>query len=186
MAENIQILDLHFQPYISAEEIDSAVSRIAADIDSKYFESDNPPVFICILNGSFVFSSDLMKKVKTSSQIEFVRLKSYQGTQSTENVQEVLGLEIDLQGRDVIVLEDIVDTGHTLDKFLKTLQTYKPRSVEIASLIFKKEAFKKSFKIDYLGFEIENKFIVGYGLDYNEYGRNIPEIYQIVHSNEII
>jgi hypoxanthine phosphoribosyltransferase len=97
-------------------------------------------------------------------------------------VQEVLGLEIDLQGRDVIILEDIVDTGHTLDKFLKTLQAYRPRSVEIASLIFKKEAFKKSFKIDYLGFEIENKFIVGYGLDYNEYGRNIPEIYQIVSS----
>jgi hypoxanthine phosphoribosyltransferase len=109
-----------------------------------------------------------------------VRLKSYEGTQSTEKVREVLGLQVDIKDRDLIVVEDIVDTGHTLAHFLEYLKDYEPRSVKLASLIFKKEAFQKEFQIDYLGFEIENKFIVGYGLDYNEYGRNLDAIYQLV------
>lgn len=176
----IQILDLHFQPYISAEEIDKAVSRMATDIDAQFSGSDSHPLFLSILNGSFIFSSDLLKKIKTPCQIEFIRLKSYEGTQTTTNVSEIMGLQLDIRGRDVIILEDIVDTGHTLAHFLEKIKQYEPRSVKIASLIFKKEAFQKSFHIDYLGFEIENKFIVGYGLDYNEYGRNLPEIYQIL------
>jgi hypoxanthine phosphoribosyltransferase len=109
-----------------------------------------------------------------------VRLKSYEGTQSTEKVREVLGLQVDIKDRDLIVVEDIVDTGHTLAHFFEYLKDYEPRSVKLASLIFKKEAFQKEFQIDYLGFEIENKFIVGYGLDYNEYGRNLDAIYQLV------
>lgn len=178
MSQEIQILDLKFKPYISAEEIDQTVLRLAEKIDEDYMGLH--PLFICILNGSFIFASDLLKKVKTPCNIEFVRLKSYEGTQTTEKVQEVLGIQADLKGKDIIIIEDIVDTGHTLANFLEKLSQYEPQSVKIASLIFKKEAFKKEFKIDYLGFEIENKFIVGYGLDYNEYGRNLPEIYQIV------
>lgn len=178
MSQEIQILDLKFKPYISAEEIDQTVLRLAEKIDEDY--RGLHPLFICILNGSFIFASDLLKKVKTPCNIEFVRLKSYEGTQTTEKVQEVLGIQADLKGKDIIIIEDIVDTGHTLANFLEKLSQYEPQSVKIASLIFKKEAFKKEFKIDYLGFEIENKFIVGYGLDYNEYGRNLPEIYQIV------
>jgi hypoxanthine phosphoribosyltransferase len=121
-----------------------------------------------------------LKKVKSPCQIEFVRLKSYDGTQSTEQINEIFGLQVDITDKDIIIIEDIVDTGHTLDNFLKKVATHNPKSVKIASLIFKKEAFQKDFPIDFLGFEIENKFIVGYGLDYNEYGRNYPEIYQII------
>jgi len=178
MQESIQILDLKFKPYISAQEINEKISQIASYIDRDCVGSH--PLFICILNGSFIFASDLLKKVKSPCNIEFVRLKSYEGTQTTENVQEIFGLHSEIEGKDIIIIEDIVDTGHTLHNFLQKINTYHPKSVKIASLIFKKEAFKKEFKIDYLGFEIENKFIVGYGLDYNEYGRNLPEIYQVV------
>lgn len=176
----IQILDLKFRPYLSSEEIDQAVARVAEKVDQDCAMSGTSPLFICILNGSFIFGSDLLKKIKTPCQIEFIRLKSYEGTQTTEKVQEVIGLHQEIAGRDIIIIEDIVDTGHTLDHFLAKLQTMHPKSVKIASLLFKKEAFQKSFPIDYIGFEIENKFIVGYGLDYNEFGRNLPAIYQLV------
>ena len=178
MSGIIQILDLKFQPYISAAEIDKSVDEIAKRIDADY-EGKNP-LFICVLNGSFIFASDLMKKISTPCNIEFVRLKSYEGTYSTEKVREVLGLNSDIKGRDIIIIEDIVDTGHTLAHFFNYLQSFETKSIKLASLIFKKEAFQKDFKIDYLGFEIENKFIVGYGLDYNEYGRNLDAIYQLV------
>lgn len=178
MSGIIQILDLKFQPYISALEIDKSVDEIAKKIDNDY--EGKTPLFICVLNGSFIFASDLLKKVSVPCNIEFVRLKSYEGTSSTEKVREVLGLNCDIKGRDIIIIEDIVDTGHTLAHFFDYLKSFEPRSVKLTSLIFKKEAFKKDFKIDYLGFEIENKFIVGYGLDYNEYGRNLDAIYQLV------
>lgn len=175
----IQILDLQFQPYISASQIDEAVSKMAAKMNEDF--KDKNPLFICILKGSFIFASDLYKKITIPSEIEFIRLKSYDGTQSTEHIQTMIGLSANIVDRNIIILEDIVDTGNTLDSLLKDLSKEKPQSISLASLIFKKEAFKKDFEIDYLGFEIENKFIVGYGLDYNEYGRNLPEIYQIVN-----
>jgi len=178
VSETIQILDLSFKPYISAEHIEIAVSEMAKKIDADY--AGKNPVFICVLKGSFIFASDLLKKVTIPCNIEFVRLKSYSGTQSTEDVKEILGLQTDVKGRDLVILEDIVDTGHTLASFTKKLTKMDPKSMKIASLIFKKEAFQKEFKIDYLAFEIENKFVVGYGLDYNEYGRNLDAIYQIV------
>jgi len=178
MNSEIQILDLKFKPYLSAEMIDKKVGELASKIDLDY--AGRHPLFICILNGSFIFASDLLKKVSLPCNIEFVRLKSYEGTQSTEKVREVLGLQVDIKDRDLIVIEDILDTGHTLAHFFEYLKNYEPRSVKLASLIFKKEAFQKDFPIDYLGFEIENKFIVGYGLDYNEYGRNLDAIYQLV------
>jgi hypoxanthine phosphoribosyltransferase len=180
MYEEIQILDLRFKPYISAFDIEDAVQAMASKIDLDFANADTPPLFICILNGSFIFASDLLRKIKTPSQIEFVRLKSYDGTASTGNLKEIFGLQIDIANREIILIEDIVDTGHTLANFFQIISKHHPKSVRIASLIFKKQAFQKDFKIDYVGFEIENKFIVGYGMDYNEYGRNLPEIYQIV------
>jgi hypoxanthine phosphoribosyltransferase len=174
----IEILDLKFQPYISSEKIDEVVGDLARQINADY--QGKNPLFLCVLNGSFIFASDLLKKISLPCNIEFVRLKSYEGTQSTENVREVLGLNVDIKNRDIIVIEDIVDTGHTLAHFMDYLGTREPKSIKLASLIFKKEAFQKDFKLDYVGFEIENKFIVGYGLDYNEYGRNLDSIYQLI------
>ncbi len=173
----VQILDLQFKPYIDSVKIESAVLDMANKINEDY--KDKNPLFLCILKGSFIFASDLYKKITIPSEIEFIRLKSYDGTQSTENIQTLIGLSANIIDRNIIILEDIVDTGNTLESLLRDLSKEKPQSIALATLIFKKEAFKKDFKIDYLGFEIENKFIVGYGLDYNEYGRNLPEIYQI-------
>jgi hypoxanthine phosphoribosyltransferase len=178
MSTVIQILDLSFKPYISATQIEEANVKMAAKINVDY--KDKNPLFICILKGSFIFASDLFKKITIPAEIEFIRLKSYDGTQSTEHIQTLIGLSANIIDRNIIILEDIVDTGNTLESLLNDLKKEKCQSIGLASLIFKKDAFKKDFKIDYLGFEIENKFIVGYGLDYNEYGRNLPEIYQIV------
>ena len=158
MSEVIEILDLKFQPYISSEKIDRVVGDLARRINEDY--QGKNPLFLSVLNGSFIFTSDLLKKISLLCNIEFVRLKSYDGTQSTENVREVLGL--------------------TLAHFIDYLKTREPKSIKLASLIFKKEAFQKDFELDYVGFEIENKFIVGYGLDYNEYGRNLDSIYQLI------
>ena len=174
----IHLHDKTFEPFISSEEIDFAVSNMAKQMDDDFF--DDIPVFIGVLNGAFMVLSDLMKHYRGMCEVSFLKLASYEGTQSTEKVREVLGLQVDIKDRDLIVIEDIVDTGHTLAHFFEYLKNYEPRSVKLASLIFKKEAFQKDFPIDYLGFEIENKFIVGYGLDYNEYGRNLDAIYQLV------
>ena len=177
----IQILDLKFKPYIDSNQIEHVILKMSEDIERDYRNKNRPPIFIVILNGAFIFASDLLRKINLNSQVEFVRLKSYSGLHSSEQLKEIIGLQIDIKDRDVIIVEDIVDTGYTIDKFIETLKSLDPSTIKIASLIFKKEAFKKEFKIDYSGFEIENKFIVGYGMDYNEYGRNLKEIYQIVN-----
>lgn len=178
MSEGVKILELEFKPYLSADMLDAAVKKMAHKINADF--SDRSPLFICVLNGSFMFMSDLLKKITIPCTIEFVRLKSYDGLQTTSKVNEVLGLHENIADRDVIIVEDIVDTGHTLAYFLEYLKNLKPRSINLAALIFKKEAFQKDFPIDYLGFEIENKFIVGYGMDYKEYGRNLDAVYQLI------
>lgn len=175
---NINILDLTFKPYISENEIKSAVIRLGEKLTKDY--KDKKPLFLSVLNGSFMFTADLVRQIDFECEIEFIRLKSYEGTQSSEVVQEVIGLNKNIEGLDIIIVEDIVDTGLTLHRLIETLTTKNPKSITIASLIFKKEAFKKNYPIDYIGFEIENKFIVGYGLDYDGYGRNLKEIYQII------
>ena len=151
---------------------------MALEINRDYEGKD--PLFIAILNGSFIFAADLIRKITIPCQISFVKLSSYSGTVSTESVKELIGLNEDIQGRHVVIVEDIVDTGLTLDKFLKDLELKHPASVKLACFSFKKEAFKKSFPIDYLGITIPNEFIVGYGLDYDGYGRNLPDIYKVV------
>jgi hypoxanthine phosphoribosyltransferase len=174
---NKQILDKSFKPYLTQSVIGEAIERIANQINQDY--SDKNPLFIAILNGSFIFASDLFKRINIHAEISFIKLASYQGTKSTGNVITAIGLETDLYDRNVIVLEDIIDTGKTLSAFLPQLEHQQPKSLKVCTLLHKKEATQFPVTIDYLGFEIPNLFVVGYGLDYNGYGRNLDQIMQI-------
>lgn len=174
---NRQILDKTFKPYLTSSEIGIAIQKIADQINLDY--QDKSPLFIAILNGSFIFASDLFKKINIPAEISFIKLASYQGTKSTGNVITAIGLETDLFDRHVVVLEDIIDTGKTLSAFLPQLQHQQPKSLKVCTLLHKKEATKYPIDIDYLGFEIPDLFVVGYGLDYNGYGRNLDQIMQI-------
>ena len=176
----IKVKDKDFEISIDANTIDAAVQKMAVDINRDY--EGKHPLFLAILNGSFVFAADLIRKITIPCQISFVKLSSYAGTSSTENVRELIGLNEDIRGRHVVIVEDIVDTGLTLDKLLGDLERLGPASIKLACFTFKKEAFRKSFRIDYLGITIPNDFVVGYGLDYDGYGRNLPDIYKIVKS----
>lgn len=174
---NKQILDKSFKPYLTHSDLDAAIQRIADQINDDY--QDKNPLFIAILNGSFIFASDLFKKITIPAEISFIKLASYKGTKSTGNVVTAIGLETDLFDRHVIVLEDIIDTGKTLSEFLPQLNHQQPKSLKICTLLHKKDATKYPVKIDYLGFEIPDLFVVGYGLDYNGFGRNLDQIMQI-------
>jgi len=174
---NKQILDKSFKPYLTQSNLEEAIERIANQINQDY--SDKNPLFIAILNGSFIFASDLFKKINIPAEISFIKLASYQGTKSTGNVITAIGLETDLYDRNVIVVEDIIDTGKTLSAFLPQLEHQQPKSLKLCALLHKKEATQYPVTIDYLGFEIPNLFVVGYGLDYNGYGRNLDQIMQI-------
>ena len=176
--ELIQVHDKKFQPYISAAEIESQVKRLAAEINNDY--KAKRPLFIAILNGSFMFASDLFKEIHIAAEICFIKLASYKGIKSSGQVITAIGLDVDLVGREIIIVEDIVDTGNTLSQFLPQLHHHQPASLKIAALLHKPEALVHPIKIDYLGFKVPNKFLLGYGLDYDGLGRNIKEIYQLV------
>ena len=173
----IRVHDKTFEPYLTAKEIDAAIDKLAGQINRDY--QGKKPLFISILNGSFMFASDLFKKLTIESEICFIKLASYKGTKSTGHVITAIGLDMDLIHRHLIVLEDIVDTGKTLDQFLPQLNNQQPASLKICALLHKPEATVFPIPIDYLGFSIPNKFVVGYGLDYDGLGRNIPEIYKL-------
>lgn len=166
----VEVLDLKFEEYIPAGKIQERVKEIAVQLNEKYEGKD--PLFLGILNGSFMFIADIFKNITIPCEVSFLKLNSYQNTQSTEKIKELIGLNQSLDGRHVIILEDIVDTGRTLDFILKTLAIKNPASVEVATLLYKPEATVIPVKIDYVGFEIQNQFVLGYGLDYNGYGRN--------------
>lgn len=174
----IQVLDKKFQPYIKAEQIQEQVARLGAQINAEY--AGKNPLFIAILNGSFMFASDLFKELTVDAEICFIKLASYKGTKSTGNVVTSIGLDESLKGRHVIIVEDIVDTGKTLYEFLPQLTNQQPASLKIAALLHKPEALNFPLTIDYLGFNVPNKFLLGYGLDYDGHGRNLREIYQLV------
>ena len=174
----IQVLDKKFQPYIKAEQIQEQVARLGAEINAAY--AGKNPLFIAILNGSFMFASDLFKEITVDAEICFIKLASYKGTKSTGNVITSIGLDESLTGRHVIIVEDIVDTGKTLYEFLPQLSGQQPASLKIAALLHKPEALAFPLNIDYLGFTVPNKFLLGYGLDYDGHGRNLKEIYQLV------
>ncbi|MEO8582608.1 MAG: hypoxanthine phosphoribosyltransferase [Flavitalea sp.] len=174
----IRVHDKVFDPYLSQEEIQTRVSFIAEQLNKDY--DGKRPVFIAILNGSFIFASDLFKKLHIEAEICFIKLASYKGSRSTGHVITAIGLDMDLYGRNVVIIEDIVDTGKTLTEFLPQLTHQQPASLKIVALLHKQEATKFPISIDYLGFSIPDKFVVGYGLDYDGLGRNIPEIYKVV------
>ena len=174
----IQILDKTFEPYISSDDIQKYVNTLAKKLDADY--GDKNPLILGILNGSFMFASDLMKALTIDPEISFIKLASYQGTSSTGKVQELIGVNETINGRHILILEDIVDTGNTLVKIIDLLKAQKPASVEIVTLLYKPEAYTKSHDVKYVGTEIPNKFVVGYGLDYDGKGRSLKEIYQIV------
>jgi hypoxanthine phosphoribosyltransferase len=175
---SIKVHDKEFVSYITSAEIEQQVVRVATEINRDY--EGKRPVFIAILNGAFIFAADLFKYISTEAEICFIKLASYKGVRSSGKVITAIGLDVDLYGRDVIIVEDIVDTGKTLAQFLPQLEHHHPASLRIASLLHKPDAMTHPIKIDYLGFTIPNKFVIGYGLDYDGLGRNIKEIYQLV------
>ena len=176
--ETIRILDKEFAKNISYEHITEVVEKMAANISADY--ADSNPLFLCVLNGAFIFAADLLKCYPGDCEISFIRLSSYAGTKTTGEVKTVIGLDDDIKGRDVIILEDIVDSGITISQLVKDLSSFVPKSVRVATLLLKPAAVQKDVKPDYVGMEIPNDFIVGYGLDYNGYGRNYKDIYKIV------
>ena len=173
----IQVLDKSFEPYLSSAEISARVKEVASEINAGY--EGKKPLFIAILNGSFMFASDLFKEVTIDAEICFIKLASYKGTKSSGQVVTAIGLDIDIFGRDVIIVEDIIDTGKTLDAFLPQLMHQQPASMKITALLHKPEATVFPIKPDFLGFSIPDKFVVGYGLDYKGYGRNLDAIYKL-------
>lgn len=173
----IKLHDLYFKPFITAQEIDDVVTRMVNQIAEDL--GDEIPVFVGILNGSFMFVSDFVKKYPKPCEVTFIKLASYEGVKSTEDIQRLIGLTQDLSGRTVVILEDIIDSGNTMDEVHRIFKNESVKDLKIATLFYKPEAYKKDYKLHYIGIEIPNKFIVGYGLDYDGLGRDLPEVYQI-------
>ena len=177
----ITLHDKTFDIYLTEQQIQAQVKKMAEQINEDY--KNKRPLFIAILNGSFMFATDIFKNLTIDAEICFIKLASYRGMKSSGRVITAIGLDQDMFGREVVILEDIVDTGKTLSQFLPQLNHQQPKSLKIAALLHKPEATQFPLRIDYLGFSIPNKFVVGYGLDYDGLGRNLKEIYQLaMHS----
>lgn len=174
----IKVLDKHFEIFIDEAEIQAEIKALANQINNDY--AGKEVLFIAVLNGAFMFAADLFKHVLLTAEISFVKVSSYLGTNSSGRVDELIGLNTSIQGKDVVIIEDIVDTGITIDKVVTLLKSDSPNSVKICTLLYKPDAFVGKSGPDYVGFSIPNKFVVGYGLDYNEKGRNLNSIYQVV------
>lgn len=175
--DTLKVLDKTFESFIPHLQIQETVARLAADLDRDMTGKD--PLFLAVLNGSFIFAADLFKQIKMPSRISFVKMASYIGTGSSGKVDQLIGLQEVITGQHVVILEDIIDSGLTVAKLLEHLHSLQPASVKIVTLLFKPDAFKANFKIDYLGISIPNNFVVGYGLDYDGYGRNSKDIYTL-------
>lgn len=178
MEKVIKLHDRNFKVMIPADKIEVAVSAVADKINADYRDKKNP-IFIGVLNGSFMFMSDLLKKIDFCCEISFVKLSSYCGTCSSGEVTNLIGLNRDIAGRDVIIVEDIVDTGASIEHMVAELQRHNPASIRVCTLFFKPKAYTRSIPIDYPAMEIGNEFIVGYGLDYNQLGRNLKDVYVV-------
>jgi hypoxanthine phosphoribosyltransferase len=176
--DKIKINDKEFTKFISYRKIKKAVQQVAKKIDHDLVNED--VLFICILNGSFMFSAELMKEISIiNSEITFLKLSSYEGTDTTGQVRRLIGLNEPIEGRTLVILEDIIDTGITIMEVTDLLKTHHPKNVKIATLLLKPEKFGNKMPIDYVGMEIGNEFIVGFGLDYNRKGRNLKDIYKV-------
>lgn len=176
--KRIIVHDKTFELSIPFSQIDTAIAHMSVqmDIDLK----DKDVVMLCILNGSFMFAADLMKKLTVPCRVTFVKVTSYEGTGSVGTVKELIGLNEDLKGKTVVILEDIVDTGRTIQQIIKTVQEKEPAEIKIATMLYKPTACVFPVKLDYVGLEIPDEFMVGYGLDYDGYGRNFPDMYTLV------
>ncbi|HDS07568.1 MAG TPA: hypoxanthine phosphoribosyltransferase [Bacteroides sp.] len=174
----VRVDDRQFRLYIGQAKIEQEVTRIAGELERDFSAKD--PIFMPILNGAFMFASDLFRKFDFPCQITFLKLASYSGTGSTGTVKQLIGINRELKDRVVVVLEDIVDTGITLETILRQLSGFQPAEVRVATFLHKPDCTIREVRLDYVGMEIPNDFVVGYGLDYNEYGRNLREIYQVV------
>lgn len=173
---DIKIHDLVFEPFISEEEIALRIKEIGARLKEKY--GNDKPLFLGMLSGAFVFMADILRAFDGDCEVSFVKYYSYEGTTSTGKLNEVIGVGDNVAGRTIILIEDIVDSGHTLHKFLPILEAKNPKNLEVVSLLVKPSAKKYDVPIHQIGFEIEDVFVVGYGLDYNDFGRNLPAIYK--------
>jgi hypoxanthine phosphoribosyltransferase len=176
--KTIRVKDKDFGLSIEAAVIQTAVSKVANEINKDL--KDKNPLFLVVLNGAFIFAADLIRMVEIDCSVSFVKLSSYSGTFSTTHVRELIGLDEEVKGRTIVIVEDIIDTGITMDNMMLKLRGMGAADVKIAAFLFKPDAFRKKFPIDYVGIEIPNDFIVGYGLDYDGYGRNLPDIYSII------
>jgi hypoxanthine phosphoribosyltransferase len=174
----IQLKDKTFKLFIDEATIQVRITQIAAGINKDY--AAKKPVFLVMLKGAFLFAADLLKQIDVPSEVVFVRLKSYHGTSSTGKVDVLLPIQDDIEGRDIIIVEDIVDSGKTLQEFIPLLEEKNVASIKVASFLFKPNSLQYNIALHYIGFEISNEFVVGYGLDYDELGRNLPAIYHVV------
>lgn len=175
--ENITLHGKRFRKFISSEKIQERIIVLAEKIKNEMTGSE--PVFIPVLNGAFFFASDLIRKSGITSEVSFVRVSSYSGTQSSGTIKNLIGINSDISGKKIIIVEDIVDTGETLLYLLNEISKNNPSEIKVASLLLKPSALKHDVKIDYLGFEVPNDFLVGYGLDYDGLGRNLNDIYKL-------
>lgn len=175
MKPSIEYNGLTFVPYITRTQIQARIEQLGSVITKEY--SGKRPLLLCVLNGAFPFASDLFREIDIDAEIAFIRFKSYEGTQSTGAVKELMGLTENIEGRHIIVVEDIIDTGHTIHQLSKALMEKKPADIKIATLLFKPEALVRPVEPDYVGFNIPKKFIVGYGLDIDGLARNLKDIY---------
>jgi hypoxanthine phosphoribosyltransferase len=176
--QEIKLLDKTFREFITQEEIQVRIQELADRINKDMSGKD--VIFLGILNGAFLFAADLFRRISFDAKISFVKLASYQGTSSSGTIKELIGWNDDIRNKSVIVIEDIVDTGHTLERIMGELSIRKAAEIKIATMFYKPEAYKKNIPLDYVGIEIPNDFVVGYGLDYDGYGRNLPSVYSLV------
>ncbi len=176
--QQVRVLDKTFALSVSESQITEAIAKIAQQMNEELY--DKNPLFIVLLNGAFMFASDLLKKLNFPSQVSFVKYASYEGTDSTGEVRELMGLSENVEGRTVVIIEDIVDTGLTMASFLSALKGLQPKDIRIVALFLKPEKLQVDLQVDYVAFSIPNDFIVGYGLDYNGYGRNLPAVYSLM------
>ena len=176
--QRIKVIDKEFEIFIPNNKINEAIQKVANQINIDY--KKKKPLFVVILNGAFMFAADLFKKLEIECEVSFVKLSSYQGMKSTEKVKKIIGLNESIAGRSIIIVEDIIDTGITMEHLLEELGAMKPHDISISTLLFKPDAFRKDYKIDYIGLDIPNDFILGYGLDYDGFARNLPDIYKLI------
>ncbi|MFT4222400.1 hypoxanthine phosphoribosyltransferase [Dysgonomonas sp.] len=175
--KTVKIKDKEFELFLTQEVIENAIDKVAEQLNKDMAGKD--PLFVCVLNGSFIYAAELMKRVTIPCEVSFVKVSSYKGVTSTGKLKEIYGLEEDIKDRTVVIVEDIVDTGHTMALMLEQLSCDEPKEIFVSTLLLKPDALQQQVQLDYVALEIPNDFIVGYGLDYDGYGRNLSDIYKI-------